>query len=238
MVRSLLAGAFLIGGLLTAEARAVAIDVTYQGTSWVEDGVAVAIATTPTGAVGVSQRFQNSRNPAQSFTTIEAFTLDKIWINYFDFQGGAEAYALELRLFEVANPNATNMVLSANLFSQPQTHQIPFSASNNPNNYAIFDVENVALKANQGYLFQFIVTGTSTQTAYPWEWRGLGGNLYSGGSYYRVDRSPNNQLFDQVFALQPLVVTLPPIPVATPEPATPVLALVGLAALARRRSRG
>ncbi len=231
----------LVGALcliigLSSRVGAVAIPVTYQQTSWITDGVPVIVSTPTTNDPG-RQRIQSntSRIPTQSFTAPSDFTLDKIWIKYQGFQPGSNAYTIDLRLF--AMPNANDMYLPVspvNLFSQPQTHSIPATGPNNANgNYAIFDVENIALQSGKAYAFQFFVTGTSAN-GYAYEWWGFNSSTYSGGTYLRPERDPNNQLFDQVFALQQLIITQP-APAVAPEPATSAIALLAAAIIPLRR---
>lgn len=217
-------------------AQAIPIPVNYQGTSWVTDGVTIALATPLTGDNAV-QNITSSRVPVQTFTTTDAFTLDKIWIKYKSLEAGSDNYTMEVRLYEIDNPNVTNLpVPLTNLFSEAQMHAVPQSASNNASgNYAVFDVENVALDANRGYGFGFIVTG-SNNAGSAYKWMGFTNNVYPGGSYYRLEQSPDNLNIDLVWALEPLVITTPPpdpdppLPVVeSPEPATALMC--GLAML-------
>ena len=226
----------------TTSLEAVPIPVEYRDTSWIDAGVPIAIATDPSVGVlvGTGQNLDNGRLPAQSFTTVGAFTLDKIWIKYHDnailFNS---AYTLELRLFEMAAPNGTNLPASpVNLFSAPQTHPIPPGGPNNvPENYAVFDVENVALAANKGYAFMFLITdGGPNDETHAYKWSNFLTSTYAGGSFYRGDRPAGSQKFDfdQIFALQ-----LAPLSTSAtvPEPATLTFAAAGLLLLAKRRGR-
>jgi hypothetical protein len=224
-------------------AGAVVIPVTYQGPGWVAEGVPVAVAT---GTTGMSvHNIGLGRRPTQTFTTTSAFTLDKIWIKYHDVQPGMENYVMEVRLFKIANAQTPvfNPAPADMLFTEPQIHHLPATASNNLfDNYAIFDVENVALDANSAYAFQFVISGSGPTYAYRWI-GGTGAGGYAGGVFYRQDNPSltfgTNE--DRFFALQPLVVTQQPNPPAEamPEPAAMLLIGVGSWAvgLGRRRPR-
>jgi len=215
------------------DAKAVAIPVTYQGQSWTDQGVPMAVATLTSGT-GSLQRFANNRRNAQAFTTADAFVLDKIWIKYNNDQPGSAGYTITVDLFEVADPNGASLPSGTSLFSQAQTHSVTESIINGTVNYAIFDVENVPLQANKGYAFVLATAGASS-SGYAYEWIGFSGNGYAGGAYYRQELAPasQKQTFDMVFGLQPLLVTA-----AMPEPSSGLLALIaaGTAMFRRRRA--
>ena len=187
------------------------ITVTYQTASWVDDSVpSIEIATSLNDSS--EQNINASRQNAHSFTTTEPFLLDKIWINYEQVQAAGVESMVEIRLFEVDDANAENLPDDpTNLFSEMQYHLVPDSIPDP--GFAVFDVENVHLKANTSYVFQFIPTG------FPYKWR-RSADAYSGGDYYRVDADPDRQGYDMIFAVQ-----------GVPEPSTIILLAAGLIGL-------
>lgn len=239
-MRKLCASLFPLTILGSAAAiHAVEIPVEYRITSWIDAGAPIAIATSPSnaGSVGVAQNFEDERKPAQSFTTVDAFTLDKIWIKYNTNNVKNDSFTLEIRLFEMTNPNATSLPVSPiNLFSTAQTHNIPTGTPNNTiENYVVFDVENVALLANKGYAFMILTTDAGADDSFAYQWSNFNSSKYAGGSFFRGDRplAEQNRGFDQIFALQ---YALPTATTAiVPEPATLTLAAAGLLLFQRRR---
>lgn len=223
----------------TTAIQAVEIPVEYRITSWVDAGAPIAIATSPSnaGSVGVAQNFEDDRKPAQSFTTVAAFTLDKIWIKYNTNNVVNDSFTLEIRLFEMTNPNATSLPVSPiNLFSTAQTHNIPTGTPNNSTeNYVVFDVENVALLANKGYAFMILTTDAGADDSFAYQWSNFNSSKYAGGSFFRGDRplADQNRGFDQIFALQFALPTV--TSAAVPEPATFTLAAAGMLLIQRRR---
>ncbi len=254
---SLIAASLLLSAA-AAPAKAIEIPVVYQTHSWLPehnpDPNPIAIATLATGnETGTGQNLAPARQTAQTFTTTEAFTLDKIWIKYYDIQPNAQNYTMRVRLFEVADPKASNLPANpVDLFSQEQMHQVPDNFPNNAatlGNYAIFDVEDILLKADTSYAFQLILSGSNASN-YAYRWMVFGNANSSGrgeGAMYRVDLNPDRLGSHYgVFALQflPAVVEPDPDPdpesprILVPEPASAVLGLLGTMALLAGRRRG
>lgn len=228
----------VITPVLNGVLDAVPLSVDYVQTSWVDVGAPIAISTGPNASpAGSGQDLDNLRIPAQSFTTTNAFTLGKIWIKYDNVIVADDSFTIEVQLYEMDAPNGPTLELSStNLFSQPQVHAVPASIPNNfLGNYAIFDVEDIALEANKGYVFLFRTTDTgNNQLAY--RWMNFSNNQHSGGTFYRGDRPLATQKFsfDQIFALE---IAVPTANAAIPEPGTLTLAGLGLTALLRRADR-
>lgn len=239
-VRLLAYACTLIASMVNS-AAAVVIDVDYTMTSWVDAGVPIAISTGPTGHPPANgQPLIASRINGQTFTTVEGFTLDKIWIKYFDLQPVSDNFTFDIQLHAIASPNANDLAnVQTNLFSQPQTYQMIRSAPNNETeNYMVFDVEDIALDPGTGYGFFFYLTdAVSSGSGFPFRWFAFPSttNPYPNGTHHRLDRNPSGSpTLDTVFALQYLI---PQASVSMPEPGMALLTAAGLVMMSHRRSR-
>ena len=215
-------------------AQAITIPVTYvadQSMSWVAAGVTTPVATSPVTNIASRLDIRSNRHNAQTFTTgATGFTLDKVWIHYQNLQtqtpGNGPGTSMELRLFTVADPLAASFVAGTNLFPNPQEHVVPVGVSNDSGgNFAIFDVENIALDPNQTYAIQF-VTPAVPSPGFPYRWSLTTSPFAGGGAYSVVGSAPTS---DFVFALEAAATQQPPTGGASiPEPAASSLALVAL----------
>lgn len=235
--------------LVPVAAQAVTIPVTYvadQSMSWVAAGVNTPVATSPTtsSATAFKLDIRSNRHNAQTFTTgASGFTLDKIWIHYQNVPtqtpGNGPGTSMELRLFTVADPLAASFVAGTNLFPNPQEHVVPVGVRNDSGgNFAIFDVENIALAPNQSYAIQFITPAVpSPGFPYRWSLTNPAGTFAGGGAYSVVGTAPTT---DFVFALEAVAAQQPPTGGASvPEPASALLVTAAVAmGLSRVGARG
>jgi len=253
--RRLLSWLPVLACLLASSAMGVAIPVNYGNISWVDAGVPIAISAGPTSNSSTAgQSMIGGRIVGQTFTTTDAFTLDKIWIKYFDGGSTSPNFTFDLQLHKLADANATDLAnVQTNLFIPPQIHVVPGPKPNNASeNFIVFDVENVQLDAATAYGFFFYVTdAVITGSGFPLKWAAFttAGSPLANGTHHRLDRdSPGSaSAFDMVFALQflppqdPQDPNDPPIdpnPTANiPEPSTAFLGVIGLGCVGARRKR-
>lgn len=248
--RRLLSWLPVLACLLASSAMGVAIPVNYGNISWVDAGVPIAISAGPTGHSTSGISFLPSRIQGQTFTTTDGFTLDKIWIKYFNGGSTSPNFTFDLQLHKLADANATDLAnVQTNLFTQPQIHVVPGPKPNNASeNFIVFDVENIALDPATAYGFFFYVTDANPSgSGSPFDWFNFGstGNPLSSGSHHRLERNPSKSAFDMVFALQSAVLQDdddddPPVnPAASvPEPRSVLLVLAGMAVIGLRHRRG
>ena len=162
------------------------------------------VISSPIGQSG-DRSVSYEQNNAQTFTVTEGFMLDKVWIGVRPGYAGGD-FEMELRLFEVGDPNATEFPdpTSANLFGTPQTYtcsrdQIPGRG------YLIHDVQDVALGAGKSYMLQFFVSEggpTLFEGPFTWEISGTGSDQYPEGAAFEYNVGNENRGNDYAFALE------------------------------------